>query len=47
MDSIHLPLLSQFIRTNGEDFIFSYFGVSATSGDFEADPISRRRTSQW
>jgi hypothetical protein len=34
----NLPLLSQFIRTNGEDFIFSYFGVSATSGDFEADP---------
>jgi hypothetical protein len=34
----NLPLLFQFVQTNEDDFEFAYFGVSVTSGDFEADP---------
>lgn len=34
----NLPLLSQFIQTNDDDFDFEYFGVSVTSGDLDADP---------
>jgi len=33
----NLPLLHQFVKTNGQDFEFAYFGVSVTSGDFEAE----------
>jgi hypothetical protein len=33
----NLPLLHQFIETNSEHFEFQYFGVSVTSGDFEAE----------
>jgi len=31
----NLPLLYQFVRTNGHDFDFAYFGVSVTGGDSE------------
>lgn len=34
----NLPLLSQFIQTNDDEFEFAYFGVSVTSGDLAADP---------
>jgi hypothetical protein len=34
----NLPLLSQFIQTNDDNFDFEYFGVSVTSGDLDADP---------
>ena len=34
----NLPLLHQFIQTNGEDFEFTFFGVSVTSGDLQANP---------
>jgi Double-GTPase 1 len=33
----NLPLLSQFIRSNDEDFEFAYFGVSVASGDLKED----------
>jgi len=33
----NLPLLHQFVRTNGKDFEFAFFGVSVASGDFETD----------
>jgi hypothetical protein len=34
----NLPLLSQFIKTNGSNFDFQYFGVSVSSGNLDADP---------
>jgi len=34
----NLPLLSQFVDANSDDFHFEYFGVSVTEGDFDADP---------
>jgi hypothetical protein len=33
----NLPLLSQFIRSNDDDFEFAYFGVSVASGDLKTD----------
>ncbi len=34
----NLPLLSQFIKANDDEFEFAYFGVSVASGDFQKDP---------
>jgi hypothetical protein len=34
----NLPLLSQYIETNDDEFEFAYFGVSVASGDFKTDP---------
>lgn len=34
----NLPLLSQFVRANDDEFEFAYFGVSVASGDFQKDP---------
>jgi len=34
----NLPLLSQYVQTNDDEFEFAYFGVSVASGDLLADP---------
>ena len=34
----NLPLLSQFVQTNDDEFEFAYFGLSVASGDLAADP---------
>jgi len=34
----NLPLLSQFVSANDDDFDSQFFGVSVTEGDFDADP---------
>lgn len=34
----NLPLLSQFIQANDDEFEFAYFGVSVAAGDLGADP---------
>ena len=37
----NLPLLSQYVDANDDDFDFEYFGVSVTEGDLDADPDFR------
>lgn len=38
----NLPLLSQFVAANTDEFEFQYFGVSVTSGDLIANPDFKR-----